>query len=152
MKVRVLAPRGVVLFVLGAVLACGGGGGHSPTEPQGPPTADRLTLVRVDPAASTVLRQGAAVTIRPRLHYEMVRSTQGVIFGFVLASGPSGPIPLNGTTFSLVAGNRGEIDLPVTFTVPASAVSVLVQYVLEPDVSNKDPEANTEVAISYTAR
>jgi hypothetical protein len=152
MSLRNLTLHGALPFVLLAALACGGG--HSPSEPTSPPTADTLTLVRVDPATSTALRQGAAVTIRARLRYAMARSTQGVIFGFVIASGPSGPapVPTPGFTFALAFGSRGEIEVPLDFRVPANATSVEVHYALDPDTPNNQPQDDTDVTLSYSAQ
>lgn len=155
MSLRDVALRGIVPLVLLAALACGGGGGHSPTEPDRPPTEDRLTLVRVDPATTTALRPGAAVTIRARLRFAMARSTQGVILGFVIASSPSGPVPVStpGFTFAFALGSRGELDVPIAFTVPSNATSIQVQYILDPEVhNNNQPQEDTEVALSYLAR
>jgi hypothetical protein len=137
--------------VLLTLAACGGG--HSPSEPEAPPTADKLTLVRVDPAVSTVLRQGIQVTVRPRLRYAMARSTQGVITAFVLGSGPS-VIPTTGFPLAFVAGNRGEVELPVTFTIPAGTTSLNIEVFLDPDVDdgNSSNDADTSVDISYSAR
>ena len=64
-----------------AVQGCGGGGGHSPTEPE--PTVDSLTLVRIEPAQGTALRRGSQVTFRSRLAYTTARSTQGTIVAIV---------------------------------------------------------------------
>jgi hypothetical protein len=150
MRIRALS-KVAACTVLLTLVACGGG--HSPSEPEAPPTADKLTLVRVNPATSTVLRQGTQVTIRPRLRYAMARSTQGVITAFVLGSGPS-VIPTTGFPFAFVAGNRGEVELPVTFTIPAGTTSLNIQVFLDPDVDDGNPsnDADTSVDISYSAQ
>jgi hypothetical protein len=152
MKVRDL-PKVAACAVLLTLAACGGG--HSPSEPEAPPTVDSLTLVRVQPAADSVLRQGTQVTIRPHLRYAMARSSQGVITAFVLGGAGSGPavIPTAGFPFALVAGNRGELDLPVTFTVPAGTTSLSLELFLDPDVADgNNNDGATSVSISYSAQ
>jgi hypothetical protein len=153
MTVRALSKVAACAVLL--TLAACGGGGHSPSEPEAPPTADSLTLVRVQPAASTVLRQGTQVTIRPHLRYAMARSNQGVITAFVLRGSGSGPgvIPTTGFPFAIVGGNRGELDLPVTFTVPVGTTSLNLQIFLDPDVGDGSNNDNaTSVSIVYSAQ
>jgi len=148
MTVRALS-KVAACAVLLILSACGGG--HSPSEPDAPPTADKLTLVRVDPATSTVLRQGAQVTIRPRLRYAMARSTQGVITVLVFGSGPR-PTVIPPIVFHFtVTGNRGEVELPVSFTVPPGPTSLNLQIFLDPDVSNGNDQ-DTFVSISYSTQ
>jgi hypothetical protein len=153
MTVRALS-KVAACAVLLTLSACGGG--HSPSEPDAPPTADSLTLVRVDPATTTVLRQGAQVTVRARLRYAMARSTQGVITAFVLGSGGTGPsvIPTTGFPFAFVAGNRGEVELPVAFTIPAGTTSLDIQIFFDPDIDdgNSNNDGDTFVDIAYSAR
>jgi hypothetical protein len=152
MTVRALSKVAACAALL-ILAACGGG--HSPSEPDAPPTADSLTLVRVDPATTTVLRQGAQVTVRARLRYAMARSTQGVITAFVIGGG-SGPrvIPTTGFPFAFVAGNRGEVELPVAFTIPSGTTSLDIQIFFDPDIDDGNPnnDGDTFVDIGYSAQ
>jgi hypothetical protein len=141
--------RSAVVLVLSAVFlvvtGCGGGG-HSPSEPEAPPTVDSLTLVKIDPATTTVLRRGSSVTVKAQLRYAMAKSTQGTILAFVL--GAKGLVPTQGVPFALVGGNRGTVDMTVSFVVPQDPSAVNVIFDFQPDGATAD----LNVSASYSTQ
>jgi hypothetical protein len=143
MRIRALSRFAAVCAIVLAVQGCGGGGGHSPTEPE--PTVDSLTLVRIEPAVGTALRRGSQVTFRSRLAYTTARATQGTIVAIIL--GPNGPITTQtGFPFAFVSGRRGEVEMTFVITVPTNGSNLGVVFDFEPDGGTT---ADTTLELNY---